>query len=133
MRMDERKGSYCEDCKRYSRDVNNIYESLKELAKTYRTAYESEKEFCMRVIEERDRLRKENEELSKRAFEYKTDTERMKRRAKGRERLKQAEDRRRVRAQRKGAVEISRPSIGIVMDEDFGPRALQRSLRDAFK
>lgn len=50
----------------------------------------------------------------------KTITERMKRRAEGRERMKLAEERRKDRAKKRGAVEIKRPSIGIINDEDYG-------------
>ena len=64
----------------------------------------------------------------------KTITLRMKKRAEGRQRMKEATERRKRRAHRlKSGLEKVRPSIGVVDDCLFGPKALQRSLKDAFK
>ena len=64
----------------------------------------------------------------------KTITMRMKKRAEGRQRMKEAAERRKRRAERlKSGLEKVRPSIGVVDDAAFGPKALQRSLKDAFK
>jgi len=64
----------------------------------------------------------------------KTITMRMKKRSEGRQRMKEAAERRKRRAERlKTGLEKVRPSIGVVDDCLFGPKALQRSLKDAFR
>jgi hypothetical protein len=64
----------------------------------------------------------------------KTITERMKRRAEGRQRIKQAEERRAARANRRAAAENpKRPSVGIIDDADFGQKPLQRRLKEVFQ